>query len=245
MGGFCIFEAMIRSLWLFLLACVLLVAGCRRDVPVADFSVADTNCVPPCSVQFTNLSSGDDLYYVWNFGDGIIVSGEDSPGHVYTRGGTYQVSLSATNQAGTDRQVKTVTVSYFPDSLRLIGVQVVAIGACADTPDVRYVLEDFFGEPVSRSGMLPNVGCSQLPVSIPPGVAFWTPNTNDVFFTLFNGAEGGPSPEMYNKRILQRDILWAADASALAPYTGTLILKSPAETGATLTLKLTFLGKDV
>lgn len=44
-------------------------------------------------IQFTNTSVGDYESLVWNFGDGIL-SSEENPTHIYTREGSYVVTLT-------------------------------------------------------------------------------------------------------------------------------------------------------
>ena len=62
--------------------------GCTADFT---FSL-DTLNATPYTYLFNNQSSGDSLYYYWDFGDGDF-SEEDSPVHTYAGGGNYQVSL--------------------------------------------------------------------------------------------------------------------------------------------------------
>jgi len=77
-------------------------------VPIADF----TWLVVGLQVQFHNQSSGDQpLYYLWEFGDGNV-SYEINPTHTYAAAGTYNVTLTAINQLGTDSVVK--AVDYVP-----------------------------------------------------------------------------------------------------------------------------------
>jgi hypothetical protein len=59
--------------------------------PVANFS----SVVNGLSVNFTNLTSGTNLFY-WTFGDGGV-SNEAHPSHTYSVPGTYSVTLRATN----------------------------------------------------------------------------------------------------------------------------------------------------
>lgn len=77
-------------------------------VPVADFSA---NEATPCSgvVNFTCLTGGT-TNWVWDFGDGSS-SIEQNPVHVYQQSGTYSVSLTVGNCAGTNQVIKT---DYLP-----------------------------------------------------------------------------------------------------------------------------------
>jgi len=74
-------------------------------VPVANFSSDVTEGFVPLSVQFSDLSK-DAAGWNWDFGDGTT-STEQNPVHVYTAVGKYAVTLTASNQAGTDVEMKT------------------------------------------------------------------------------------------------------------------------------------------
>ena len=62
----------------------------------------------PLTVEFTNTSTGDSLTYLWDFGDGNT-STQQNPSHEYSVAGNYTVTLTTTNNFGSD--VKTDTVS--------------------------------------------------------------------------------------------------------------------------------------
>lgn len=78
--------------------------------PVADF----TDTVNGLSVAFSNKSTDSDgtiASSAWDFGDGST-STDMSPSHSYAASGTYNVSLSVTDNAGlTNTKTATVTVS--------------------------------------------------------------------------------------------------------------------------------------
>jgi outer membrane protein OmpA-like peptidoglycan-associated protein len=62
----------------------------------------------PVTVNFSANVSGDTpVTYSWNFGDGSTGTGA-TPSHTYTEPGTYTVTLTATNAAGSD--TRTITV---------------------------------------------------------------------------------------------------------------------------------------
>ncbi|MPR36048.1 PKD domain-containing protein [Salmonirosea aquatica] len=95
---------------------VWMAAGCQLEdptLPVAAGSASATDCTAPCTVQFTDASTGRGLYawnYRWDFGDGTS-STEKNPSHTYTQTGTHQVTLSLSGKYGnaTDSSL-TVTV---------------------------------------------------------------------------------------------------------------------------------------
>ncbi|BAV08633.1 hypothetical protein FLA_4679 [Filimonas lacunae] len=74
-----------------------------QPLPVADFTVPDTICMPGGAAVFTNKSSvpgNGSLAYNWNFGDGTSTSATVSPSHIYATSGSYTVTLTATTAAG-------------------------------------------------------------------------------------------------------------------------------------------------
>jgi PKD repeat protein len=83
-----------------------------NEVPTADFTVTSTNVGINNEIVFTNTSTGNNTYS-WDFGDGAS-STEVNPTHTYTTQGTYTVTLTATNDCGTDTKTEpfTVTLSY-------------------------------------------------------------------------------------------------------------------------------------
>ncbi len=76
--------------------------------PIAGFTPSKTNCMVPCSVNFTNQSQNATSYR-WDFGDGTS-STETNPSHQYNALGQYQVKLVAINNAGQITDIKTIIV---------------------------------------------------------------------------------------------------------------------------------------
>lgn len=74
--------------------------------PVANFSGAPTTGTAPLSVNFTDLSTNSPTSWSWNFGDSGTSSAQN-PNHVYASAGSYTVTLTATNAAGSDGETKT------------------------------------------------------------------------------------------------------------------------------------------
>ncbi len=91
--------------------------------PVADFSASSTSGNVPYGVTFGDLSSNSPTSWYWDFGDGGT-STLQNPSHTYntTTNGPFTVSLTVTNQNGSD----TKTVSGY-----------IHVGACGSQP-VRY-----------------------------------------------------------------------------------------------------------
>jgi len=75
------------------------------QVPVADFTATPTTGNAPLTVQFTDNSTNDPTNWLWDFGDGST-STQQNPAHTYTDPGTYTVTLTVSNAAGSDTAIK-------------------------------------------------------------------------------------------------------------------------------------------
>jgi PKD repeat protein len=77
------------------------------SAPSADFSADMTSGIVPLAVQFTDLSTNSPTAWSWDFnGDGIVDSIEQNPIYEYSSPGTYTVTLTASNLAGTGTEIK-------------------------------------------------------------------------------------------------------------------------------------------
>lgn len=76
------------------------------SAPVANFTGTPTSGVAPLTVAFTDQSSALPTGWAWDFGDGGTSTGQH-PSYTYTQPGTYTVTLTASNSAGSD--TKTIT----------------------------------------------------------------------------------------------------------------------------------------
>lgn len=76
-----------------------------KEAPQIDFTADNTqSCKIPFTVQFTNLTQGNNAY-IWNFGDGTI-STDINPNHTYTDTGSYTVTLIVGSNGCLDSIVK-------------------------------------------------------------------------------------------------------------------------------------------
>ena len=80
------------------------------DAPVADFSADPTSVCVGYDVYFTDLSSGEPTSWSWDFGDGAT-STDQNPSHSYSAAGSYDVSLTVSNDCGEDDATDYVTIT--------------------------------------------------------------------------------------------------------------------------------------
>ena len=98
----------------------LTTAPAASTAPTASFSASTSTPAPGASVSFdASGSTGGSGFpitnYNWNFGDGDQDAGASATDqHTYTTRGTYQVTLTVTDGAGTDSTTHTVTVDDPP-----------------------------------------------------------------------------------------------------------------------------------
>lgn len=93
--------------------------------PLANFTVSDTNGCAPLTVNFTNLSTGDEnnMQYYWfcydDQGQTVFVSDQKDPSYTFDYGGKYNVMLTVSNTYDClDSIIKydCITVSYQPEA---------------------------------------------------------------------------------------------------------------------------------
>ena len=85
----------------------------------ADFTALPQSGNSPLTVQFKDLSTGGPTMWSWDFGDGVKEGMLANPIHTYTKGGSYTITLSASNQYGSsDIETKYgyITVGSVPPS---------------------------------------------------------------------------------------------------------------------------------
>ncbi|MDY6835093.1 MAG: PKD domain-containing protein [Chloroflexota bacterium] len=75
---------------------------------VADFYADITSGALPLQIQYSDQSTGQILYWLWDFdNNGTVDSTDQNPVHVYDTPGTYTVSLTVGGAGGVDTQTKT------------------------------------------------------------------------------------------------------------------------------------------
>jgi PKD repeat protein len=80
--------------------------------PATAFTATPTAGLAPLTVQFTDTSAGSPTSWAWTFGDSGTSTAQ-SPQHTYTTPGTYTVNLTATNEYGSDYELKTDYITVY------------------------------------------------------------------------------------------------------------------------------------
>ncbi len=98
------------------------------------------------TTSFTNTSSGTNLSYEWNFGDGSPLSTAENPTHTYLTSDTFTVVMTATNSQGSDSHSDTVTITT-PAPIEGVAIQDSSPTTLGDVTHLLVTLTD--GEDVS------------------------------------------------------------------------------------------------
>ena len=94
--------------------------------PVADFSASPTSGFAPLTVSFTDLSTNSPSSWSWDFGDGTT-STEPNPVHTYGNPGIYDVSLTVTNDFGSDTEIKYEFINVTENTQTAMHVQSILV----------------------------------------------------------------------------------------------------------------------
>jgi PKD repeat protein len=87
------------------------ISACKKDKetpPVAEFTASSTSIVKGNAVTFSDQSTGEPTTWSWTFTGGTPASSaSQNPAVTYNSAGTYNVSLTVSNGAGSDTKTKT------------------------------------------------------------------------------------------------------------------------------------------
>ena len=79
--------------------------------PIANFNVSPAAGVIPFTATFIDITTNNPTSWLWNFGDGSPTSAVQNPQHVYASPGVYTVTLTSSNQYGTNTVAKTGVIN--------------------------------------------------------------------------------------------------------------------------------------
>ena len=100
--------------------------------PIAAFTASSRTITAGQSVQFTDQSTNSPTSWSWNFGDGGT-STVRNPSHLYSTAGTYTVKLTATNNAGSDEELKSNYITVNPVASGIVFNPNLTYGTISDT----------------------------------------------------------------------------------------------------------------
>ncbi len=79
--------------------------------PVASFTYSPTTIKKGSTIKFTDTSTNAPNKWKWTFGDGSASVTSQNPSHVFSKKGSFKVSLTVYNKIGSNMATKTITVS--------------------------------------------------------------------------------------------------------------------------------------
>jgi PKD repeat protein len=83
-----------------------------NDPPTASFTIPNSIC-QGSSISFTDFSTNSPTTWAWNFGDNNT-SNQQNPTHTYATSGSYTVSLTVSNSAGSNTTTQNIVVNTVP-----------------------------------------------------------------------------------------------------------------------------------
>ena len=119
------------------------------STPVADFTANETVVPYGCPVDFTDLSYGNPHQWLWEFEGGTPATSTDRnpSGVIYEQEGTYKVSLTVTNPAGTDTKTIESFITVAEGMTPLVAFTSNDTVFCA--PGISYLFDESDGCPSS------------------------------------------------------------------------------------------------
>jgi|GEM_PF-2088238 len=191
-------------------AAVLMFSGAvsAADVPSANFTADKYWGVNNVTVHFTDTSTGNPTSWNWDLGDGTT-STEQNPTHTYSTLGSYNVSLTATNSAGSSTKTISKCINVLNDSNVFTSKNGVSFFVANDA-GVKYDMPN--GVTKDNGGVYPyipqtyyiakgNGGTNPIQLSTDPNIkpfpgqtnTYSFTNTTDMtgtFYVTFNGGIG-------------------------------------------------------
>lgn len=145
--------------------------------PLVDFNYSPSSGYAPCKITFTNKTTGATTYN-WDFGNGQS-STSTNPSVIYSTGGTYNITLTATGPGGTEKLSKSISIQNPPTKFKLNSIKLTNFPTTrsdgsgwdvGSAPDLRIKITDdqnsnFFESPT----YFQDVVKSKLPITFSDG----------------------------------------------------------------------------
>jgi PKD repeat protein len=188
------------------------------SVPNPAFEADDTSGTVPHTVNFTDTSGGIPTSWLWDFGDGATSTQQD-PTHTYTSAGVYDVTLTATNAAGSASLTKPNYITVSPPGT--IAFDAVPTSGAAPLIDVQFT-DQSADNPTAWAWDFGDGGTSTIQN---PTHTYANPGSYDVSLTVTTATGGGTLvktgyinvsvslckvPDFVGKKMNQAQSLWFA-----------------------------------
>ncbi len=193
-------------------------------LPVADFTLTPSSGRAPVTVAFTNTSQGA-TSYSWNFGTSGLTSTLTNPSINFNVGGTYAITLTATNANGSKTVTKNITIQPPYTKVRIKKVTITAFppnnpsggGWDSDGPDVYYELQGpaptYAVLSTTVSGVVNNVQQTMLPlVYTYTSPFFLMPTLNEFYYINLFDDDFGVDDNMGFVMFRMNDYMTGANA---------------------------------
>jgi PKD repeat protein len=156
--------------------------------PAANFNVDKTSGTAPLTVTFTDASTGSSTGWSWNFGDGSTSTAQN-PSHTYSTAGTYSVTLTVSNSAGSSSKTAPnyITVNL---ASQILVASFTASPRSGALPLAVSFTDTSIGTPVSWAW---NFGDGQTSTLQNPTHTYSTPGTYNVTLRSTNAAGSNTS----------------------------------------------------
>ncbi len=115
------------------------ISGAVSLAPVANFSASQTSICAGSSVTFTDLSTNSPTGWTWSFSPSTVTytggtsASSQNPQVTFNNPGVYQVSLTASNGAGSDAEVKVAYINVTTQQTPAVSIAATSSTICAGT----------------------------------------------------------------------------------------------------------------
>ncbi len=157
--------------------------------PVTDFYVSNTELIEGESLTFTNVSTNNPTSFNWNFAGGTpeTVSGPGPHSIQFNTAGTYSVSLTTSNSAGSDTETKSNYITVNPMNLPPEAIFLVNQSEIQPNSSVIFTSQSS-NNPSAYSWSFPGGVPSSANTAGPHVIAYTNPGSYDVSLTVTNPA---------------------------------------------------------
>ena len=172
------------------------------EEPSVNFYFSGDGEFAPSEIQFAS-STTNATSYKWDFGDNSMYSFLENTSHIYSNGGTYTVTLTATGEGGFKSISKTITILGAPTSVKIKKISIIDIpftnsndGSGWDEssgPDLFFKLlsPNPDNTVLAEAEVIADVVATSLPLDFSFGTYFSMPTLNEYYFIVIYDYDTG------------------------------------------------------